>query len=270
MPDMSNKVAVITGAARGLGRALALEFYSRGFHLALLDIDGEGLEALRQTLSGGDRHVTIHHADISKEEDVVSARLDILQQHQRIDLLINNAGVSISQPFEDMTQADFRWLFEINFWGMIHCTRHFLPDLRKAGGSHLVNIVSGFALMGFPGKTAYASSKSAITGFTHSLKTELAGSKVRISLVIPPPLQTGIVQAGKHISGEKRAAEAAFLAKNGMPLPKAASVIAGQVLKGNYRIVVGGKTRLTDLAARLFPTALHRLIGKYKKRFRFV
>jgi short-subunit dehydrogenase len=269
MPDRSHKVVVITGAASGLGRTLALEFLDRGFQLALLDISQRGLEDLLPNISGKGVRVTIHQTDISKEENVAEARLGILRQHGRVDLLVNNAGVSISQLFEEMANADFRALFEINFWGTVYCTRHFLPDLRNAGEGHIVNIVSGFAMMGFPGKTAYAASKGAITAFTHSLKTELSGSNVRISLVIPPPLNTNIVAAGKHGSEEKRAAEAAFLAENGMPLAKAASLIAAQVLKGTYRIVVGRKTRLADLAARLFPTALHHLIGKYKRRFPF-
>jgi len=267
LPD---RVVIITGAANGLGRALAFEFFSRGFHLALIDKDRDGLETLRRAFPGQGQFISIHQADISDEGAVMEARLDILAQHPRIDLLINNAGVSISQGFESIKQADFNWLLGTNFWGTVYCIRRFLPDLRASGQGHIVNIISGFAQMGFPGKTAYAASKGAVTGLSNSLKTELHGSGVGVSLVIPPALNTNIIRAGKHIDEQKRAAEAAFLAKTGMPLAKAAFTIASRVLKGHYRIVIGSRTRLADLAARLFPTMLHRLIGRFKGRVDFV
>jgi short-subunit dehydrogenase len=267
---MASKVAVITGAANGLGKALALEYFARGFDLALLDVDLKGLETLRTTLSGQGQVISIHHTDISKEEQVIAARRHILEQHRGIDILINNAGVSISQPFDLVSMDDFRWLFDINFWGTVYCTRHFLKDLDKDSPTNIVNIISAFALLGFPGKSCYAASKAAIMGFTNVLHTELAGSNIRLSLVIPPPLNTRIVMTGPHIDEGHREREAAFLARNGMDLSKAAHSIASQVAKGKYRIMVGTKTAVVDLLSRALPTTMLQYIGRNKQRWDFV
>ncbi len=166
--------------------------------------------------------------------------------------------------------ADFRRLFEVNFWGVVYCSRYFLPHLKREEGSRLVNVISGFALMGFPGKTGYCSSKSAVMGFTNVLKTELAGGKVKVCLVIPPPMNTGIVRSGKHINEVKRSKEMAFLERRGMPLDEVAGRIVRQIKRGRYRIVVGAGTWVGDVVCRLFPTLVHYFIGKRKKKIDFV
>ena len=148
--SLANKVAVVTGSAGGLGQALARELHRRGCHLALLDIDYQGLVALKDALETGERRITIHPTDVAREQDVLSARADILALHGRVDILINNAGISISRAFGRMSLPDYKRLFDVNFWGTVYCTRHFLPELQQQPDGHLVNIVSDFALMGFP------------------------------------------------------------------------------------------------------------------------
>jgi short-subunit dehydrogenase len=169
-----------------------------------------------------------------------------------------------------MDLIDFKKLFDINFWGTVYCTKHFLPDLKKQNDSRLVNIISDFAFMGFPGKTAYGSSKSAVLSFTNALKTELADTNVKVCFVVPPPLDTGLVKNSRHIDNKKRESEARFLEKNGLPVDKTARRMVKQIRKGKYRIIIGGMMFCMDIIARLFPTLLHRLIGKNKRRFDFV
>jgi short-subunit dehydrogenase len=270
MISLNNKVAVITGSANGLGKALAIELYKLGCHLALLDIDFAGLQKLKTYLQNEPQKITIHQTDISKEGEVIAARQQIIDEHGLIDMLINNAAVSISQPFEQIDLDDYKRLIDVNFWGTVYCSKHFLSDLKQRDDSRLVNIISDFALMGFPGKTAYASSKSAVMGFTNCLKTELAGTSVKTCLVIPPPLDTGIVTNGIHIDEIKKQNEASFLKKNGMPLDKAAKKIIYKIKKGKYRIVIGPMMFWIDIVSRLFPTALHKSIGKNKKQFDFI
>lgn len=270
MTDFTSKVAVITGAANGLGKALAKELDSQGCHLALIDIDFNGLRQLKDELQNSAQQITLHKADISSEQDVITARQQVISHHGRIDILINNAGISISQPFDQIDLADYKGLFGVNFWGTIYCTKHFLQDLKEQRDSRLINVISHFALMGFPGKTAYGSSKSAVLGFTNSLKTELEGTNVKVCLVIPPPLDTGLVRSGKHINDIKKQNETKFLEKNGMPLNLAARLIARGIGKGKYRIVIGKMMFFIDLVSRLLPTALHNLISKKKSRFDFV
>jgi NAD(P)-dependent dehydrogenase (short-subunit alcohol dehydrogenase family) len=270
MTNAENKVVVVTGAANGLGKALSVAFHRQGYCLALIDIDLPGLERLKASQLNDNQKITIHEADVSSEEAVRAARLAIIEQHQRIDILVNNAGVSISQPFDQVALEDFRLLIAVNFFGTVYCAKHFLGDLKKQDDSRLVNIISDFALMGFPGKTAYASSKSAIMGLTHCLKTELAGSPVKVCLVIPPPLDTDIVKRGKHISEDKKEREALFLQKNGQPLDQTAVRIIRQIRKGRFRIIIGTGMLWVDLMSRLFPTVVHSVIGRNRKRFDFV
>ena len=265
-----NKVAVVTGSANGLGKALATAFSRQGYHLTLIDINLAGLEKLQSDLQNVNQKITIHQTDISNELEIISTRQQIIDQHQRIDILVNNAGISITQAFDQVDLADYKRLIDINFWGTIYCSKHFLNDLKQQKDSRLVNIISDFAVMGFPGKTTYSSSKSAVMGFTNSLKTELADTSVKVCLVIPPPLDTGLIINSKHINETKKKSEATFLRNNGMPLDKAAKRIVSKINKGKYRIVVGTMMFWIDLAARLFPTTIHILIGKNKKRFGFV
>jgi short-subunit dehydrogenase len=253
MFNLKDKVVVITGAANGLGKVLALELYNNGSHLALIDIDKLGLEKLHVELNLNS-HVSIHVADVSDEQQVAIAKEQILQYHQKVDMLINNAGISVSMQFEQMNLDDFRKLWDVNFWGTVNCCKHFLPVLRQQPQGAIVNVISIFAFMGFPGKTAYGASKAAITGFSEALRTELMKTNVRLSLVIPPPLHTDIVKRGIHTSEEKRAKEIAFLQKNGMPLDRAAKKIAAQITQGKPRIIIDFKTRLAYIASRLFPS----------------
>lgn len=267
MKDLRSGVAVITGAAGGLGKALAAEFYRRGYHLALLDVDSGGLEQTRQELEQVGQPITIHPTDVSDPEKVAAAREEILRIHGNVHILVNNAGISISRNFENLDPADFRRLMEVNFWGTIYCTRAFLPVLQQQGSARIVNIISGFARMGFPGKTAYAASKSAVLGFSHSLSTELEGSGIRVCAVIPPPLNTGLVRNGKHISEAKREEEVRFMEKHALPLQLTANRVVRGVGKGKFLIVIGHRTTLMDFLARFFPTRLHRLIGQRKVKF---
>ena len=142
MTDLANKVAIVTGSANGLGKALATELFRQGCHLALLDINSKELGKLKSELLSNKQKITIHTVDISREQEIISARTEILQLHKRVDILINNAGVSISQPFEQLNLTDFKWLFDINFWGTVYCCKHFLQDLKQQTDSRLVNIIN--------------------------------------------------------------------------------------------------------------------------------
>jgi short-subunit dehydrogenase len=144
-----------------------------------------------------------------------------------------------------------------------------LPAIKKQKGI-VVNVISDFALMGFPGKTTYGSSKAAVMGFTHCLYTELAGTGVAVSLVIPPPMATGIVMQGKHIDAQKQLNEMRFLQQKGMPVEKAARKIADKIKRRKLRIVTGGMMQAIDVVSRIFPTITHRLIAKRKGTFDFI
>lgn len=267
MNSATANTIVITGAAGGLGRALALEAYARGCALALLDVDKAGLQEVKSLCTGA-ALVTLHEVDVADEAAVKTAVDEIVLQHTSVTMLINNAGISISCSFESVGLPDFRRLMEVNFWGAVYCTRYLLPVLKQYQG-RVVNITSDFALLGFPGKTTYGASKGALSAFTQALYAELQGTEVSVSLVIPPPMDTGLVQHGQHVAEDKRKEEMQFLQRNGMPLPEAARRIWQAVHRGRFRIVVGRFMFWVDLASRLFPVWVHRLVARRRNRIRF-
>ena len=269
MTNPATQVAVITGAANGLGKALAFALHRRGYHLALIDIDRAGLELLLTALPPAAAVVSLHPTDVAQEAEVAQACADILRRHGRVDLLINNAGISISHPFAGLPAADFQRLMAVNFWGTVHCTRAFLPALLERPSSHLINIISGFAVSGFPGKTAYGASKGAILAFSNALQIELQGSSLRLSVVIPPPMPTAIVRRGLHHSAAGQAREDLFLQNRGWAPERVAERLLRQALAGRYRIVIGRLMWGMDLAARIFPSLTQRLLGRYKDRLDF-
>lgn len=265
MSAPSPPAAVITGAAHGLGRALAFALAKRGFALALIDTDATALaqvhEQLRTTTS-----CTTHAADVADQAAVQQAHADILAAHGRVDWLINNAAVSMTVPFAASSTADMQRLMAVNYWGTVHACRQFLPDLHRRTDAHLVHIISGFALLGFPNKTAYAASKAAVMGFTQALRTELHGSHVRTSLVLPPAMGTDILRSGPHLGEAGLTAEQRFLQRHGMAVDRVAERIVRCASKGRPRIVIGRSTWWLDRAARLFPSAVHTAIGRRKGR----
>lgn len=258
------RTAVITGAGSGLGLALALELANRGMDLALIDKDAARLSSALSRFDTRRNSISIHHADISVETEVIQVRDQILKAHGGVHWLINNAGVSISQPFESMRQSDFEWLFNTNFWGAVYCCRHFLPDLLQAEDARIVNVSSIFAWIGLPWKSAYAASKAALAAYSQSLASELKASGVRVSVVIPPPLNTGIVAAGLHVNPDLQAAESAFLKKHGSPLDRTAKQIVRQVEEGDMRIAPGLKMKLAERFSRFSPSGMQWIVKRMK------
>lgn len=266
--NLNNKVTIITGGAKGLGKALACELLRFGAFVILIDKNKTALKEFF-AVQKNDK-IKCYFADVSDEEEIKNVSNEILIKFDKIDILINNAGISMSSFFDETVLNDFNKVIDTNFKGTVNCTKYFLPLLKNSSDARLVNIISDFALMGFPAKTAYAASKSAVLGFSNSLRTELIGTNIKVSIVIPPPLDTDLIMAGKHIDERKKNKESEFLQKYGMPLQKAARKIIRGILSGKYRIVTGIMMKSIDLLSRFFPSAIHYFIGKSKKRFDFV
>lgn len=269
MYRLQDKVAVITGAANGLGRALAKELYLQGCRLVLLDIDIAGLEGLKAELQDDER-ISIYKVDIGAENEVRGVQEQIAKLLDGVDLVINNAAIADGRTFEQVETDDYRRLFEVNFWGTVYCTRSFLPMLKQKAPARLVNIIAEFAFIGFPGKTTYGSSKGAVMAFSNSLRTELAGTNIALSLVVPPPMKTALVLSGKHADENKKFLESQFLQKKGMATERAAKIIVHQIKKGKYLIFVGLMMYWADIAVRLFPRLANYIVGRYKKKIKFV
>jgi len=255
MRDFSNAVVVITGAGSGIGRALALEFAARGAQLALADINAAVLEETRSLL--GNAKAGTYLVDVSDASSVEAFARKVRQDFGRVSILLNNAGVALYGVFEELSLVDFEWLFRINFWGVIHCCKFFLPLLRQEKEARIVNISSVFGLIAPPGQTAYGSSKYAVRGFSESLREELRGSGVAVSCVHPAGVSTNIAKdaraaAASDPKGQEQARELFNRVAQITPKEAAETIVRG-IEQDKDRILIGADAYRIDRIARLFP-----------------
>ena len=258
--------AVVTGAASGIGAALAQGLADRGSHLVLVDRDTDRLRDVAESLRAGhpQRRVAEVVVDLADGEatDAVGARL--AAEHPETTLLVNNAGVALGGNFDQLTLAEFGWLVDINFRAVVTLTHHLLPVLRSRPGGHLVNVSSVFGLIAPAGQSAYAASKFAVRGFTESLRHELAG-ELGVTCVHPGGIATRIAATARMGSGVDVAAGDSGRAEISRLLTIAPATAAEVILRGverrRPRVLIGATARVPDLLARVAPASYGRLLG---------
>lgn len=265
LTSFTGKVAAITGAGSGIGRALALALAARGCHLALCDVNADGLAQTIALLQSGAVKVTGTQLDVAEREQVFAWAEQVVQEHGACHLLINNAGVSLGALAEHVTPADFHWLMNINFWGVVHGTQAFMPHLRRAGQGHIVNCSSLFGLLAVPMQASYNASKFAVRGYTESLRQELdiARCGVSATCVHPGGVRTPIVQAARMDAGlatqlgvDVGALRGRFDSLLAVSSPEqAAEKILRGVLKNKRRVLVGADAWWLDKLVRLLGSA---------------
>lgn len=198
MKELRGRTVLITGAASGIGRCLALEFRGKGSNLALADIDEGGLERVAQEIRSGGGTVTVHGLDVTDHEQV-----EALAGEVHPDVLVNCAGVLVFSRIEDTARGDWERVLRVNVWGIINMVAAFLPGMRERGG-HIVNIASGVGLYTLPFAGPYVTSKFAVVGYTETLIAELSGSGVRVTMVIPGLVNTPLYDLADGTTVEKR------------------------------------------------------------------
>jgi short-subunit dehydrogenase len=262
MTAIRGSAAAVTGAASGIGRSLALEFSARGCDLALADRDEAGLQAVAAEIAKAQpsRKVSVHRVDVGEPEQIEAFAQSSVAAHPGLNILINNAGVALLGQFNEIDQAQMDWLMNINFWGVVHATRAFLPQLSRQREAHIVNLSSLFGLIAPPGQTAYAAAKFAVRGFSESLRHELqmAASPVKLSVVHPGGVSTNIVRnsrAGTGVNDNTRRAQTIerfdAVAKT-TPAAAALRIIQG-IERNQPRILIGNDARFMDLLQRFRP-----------------
>ncbi|MEM7083199.1 MAG: SDR family oxidoreductase [Pseudomonadota bacterium] len=262
MRSFEGCVAVVTGAASGIGEALAIELSRRGAHLALADIDQSELNRVADVVRSPGSRCSVHHVDVAHRDQVEQFAQDVLDSHGGAQLLINNAGVALADFAATQRYADFERVMNINFWGVVYGTRAFLPLLSDAKAAHIVNISSLFGLGALPSQSAYNASKFAVRGYTEALKMELADTAIGVSCVHPGGVKTNIVRnsviAEAHVPMNKqRFIE--YFDRLAMTTPEqAAQIILKGVSKNKRRILVGRDARFADFIIRLFPGSYER------------
>ena len=264
MRRLDDRVVVITGAASGIGRALAREFAAAGARLALADVDTKGL---RETaaLAGAERCLTAV-VDVADREAVERFAGDVAARFGAVHVVINNAGVTVSQTIERLGYDDFAWLMGINFWGVVHGTKAFLPWLRQADEAAIVNVSSVFGLIAFPTQGAYNASKFAVRGFTEALRQELAGTRIAVHCVHPGGIRTSILQnarfyADAHGGSDHAGANEEFARLARTTPEQAARTIVAAVRRGRPRVLIGRDAWAIDRLQRWLPVRYAKVVG---------
>jgi butyryl-CoA dehydrogenase len=257
MQDFNGKVAAITGAGSGIGRALAVDLAKQGASLALSDIDEVGLAETVGRCEGHGAKVTSQRVDVADRDAVFAWADQVVADHGKVNLIFNNAGVAVAASFEAVSFDDFVWIMGINFWGVVNGSKAFLPHLRASGDGHVVNISSVFGLMAIPMQSTYNAAKFGVRGFTDALRMELEidGAPVSATTIHPGGIKTNIARNARVDASAApggRAEVAKQFDKLAATSPeKAARQILAAVKANKRRALIGPDAKLFDLAARL-------------------
>ena len=274
MKNLDGRVAAITGAGSGIGRALAVELARRGAHLALSDIDEAGLAETVSLCEGSGVKVTSQKVDVADRAAVFAWADQVVADHGAVNLIFNNAGVALGATIEAMSYEDFEWLMGINFWGVVHGTKAFLPHLKAAGEGHIVNLSSVFGLISIPSQSAYNAAKFGVRGFTDALRMELDADDCGVSstTIHPGGIKTNIARNARMddsvtaFAGSKEEARRNF-DRIAMTSPeKAARQILAAVQADRRRALIGHDAKVIDLISRLPAGLYQRVIVRGARR----
>ena len=277
MKSFANKVALITGAGSGIGRALAEELADQGCSLALVDWNNESLEETKEIVRKKNISVSTYHFDISDREKINELPEKVLNFHNQIDLVINNAGVSVIGSVDEVSQDDWDWGLDILLKSVIQMTTVFLPHLEKRSEAAIVNTSSIFGLFSVPKQSIYNVGKFGVKAFTESLSLELeaSGSSVEAYCVFPGHVGTNIYSSSRFKSFQQDEAGAAMFGANASTVEEAgvqfkqnapsspqyaAKTILKNIKKKNKRILIGFDAHFYDLMSRLFPKSFVKII----------
>jgi NADP-dependent 3-hydroxy acid dehydrogenase YdfG len=268
MKLFADRVAVITGAGSGIGRALAVELAGRGARLAISDIDTSAVAATAELARAVGAEVEHHTLDVSDREAVFAHADAVEERFGSVNLLINNAGVAVSKTVLEMPLEDIEWLMGINFWGVVYGTKAFLPKLIASGDGHLVNLSSIFGMIGVPEQSAYNAAKFAVRGFTEALRQEMLMARlpVKVSCVHPGGVKTGIARNARSATRSSEELAQAFDRIAMLRPERAAQIILSGVERDRPRIFVGRDAHAIDLMQRILGSGYERIVARAAAR----
>jgi NAD(P)-dependent dehydrogenase (short-subunit alcohol dehydrogenase family) len=277
MKTFKNKVAVITGAGSGMGRYLAILLAKDGADVCICDVNEKTLGETLAMLRKFNVSVSSHLLDVSDKESIEALPQKVIDQHGKVDLVFNNAGVTAGAHFKDMDENNWDWVMGINFNGVVNSTRAFIPHMINNSEAAIVNTSSIFGMVAVPGQTVYHATKFAVRGFTESLALEMkqTNPNLQIHCVHPGHIGTNIAATARMSDEDFNDNETrpSIFSKNapktqqemgelfregGMHPSKAAKIILNGVKKNKSRIFIGLDARLLDLSQRLFPKHYHK------------
>lgn len=270
MKNIKNKVVAITGASSGIGQMLAVNFAKKGCHLALASRNETKLQETINLIKDP-VNITTHILDVANRKQVFLFAEEVIKQHNHVDIIINNAGVSLIDLLYKVSLEDFEWIMNINFWGVVYGTMAFLPYLKKRPESHIINVSSVYGLLPVSNAGCYCASKFAIRGYTESLIQEMRGTSTHVSCVYPGGIKTDIVKNAKinnivygmpHDKARKIFQESLLKTSS----DKAAKQIISGIQHNKSRILVGSFSKTTDILMRIMPITIPILIDIINKR----
>lgn len=267
MRNLKDKVAVITGAASGIGKSLSARLADEGCHLALADIDSKGLLEVAEAIGNGCVRIMTDIVNVADRDQMYRFAEKVASEHGRVDIVINNAGVALRGTLEEVSDEEFEWLMGVNFWGVVYGSRAFLSYLKQQAEANLVNISSVHGLFTNPGVGPYCSSKFGVRGFTMALGQELKDTSVKVSCVHPGGIKTNIVLNSRDAASaipEKSREEAhqdfdKIIARTSAD--KAAKKIIKGIKKNKPRILIGSDAYVFDMMTRIFPVYWQKFMG---------
>ncbi|MCW2594299.1 MAG: acetoin dehydrogenase [Jatrophihabitans sp.] len=265
MTSVKGKVAVVTGAASGIGRALACELARRGASVAISDVDEVGLAETARRVRVIGAHVHEQRLDVIDRGAVLAYADRVAAEFGRVNLIFNNAGIAFTGDIADMSFEQIERVVDVDFWGVVNGTKAFLPHLIASGEGHVVNVSSLFGILSVPGQGAYNAAKFAVRGFTEALRQEMliSGHPVQVTCVHPGGIKTAIARNAGAVAGHDQAALAAFFdSKLAKTSPDAAArSILRSVSVNAPRALVGFDAKLLDILVRLVGARYQRLLA---------
>jgi NADP-dependent 3-hydroxy acid dehydrogenase YdfG len=256
--QLTERVAVVTGAGSGIGRAICMELAHRGAHIAAVDINQAHLAELGQEIEGLGRHFTAHVVDVSDRQQMEALPDEVIAAHGAVHILVNNAGVSVNLTFLEQTVEDLEWITGINYWGVLYGCKFFLPHLLQQDEAHIVNISSLAGLTGMKWQSSYSSTKFAVSGLSESLFVELAGTDVGISCVHPGAVATNILSAARMAGDRREKMLKTF--KYATPPEAAARKICRAIEKKRFKVVLCVDSHVLYTLKRIAPVGLLKLL----------
>lgn len=263
MRTLRDRVVVVTGAGSGIGRGLALEAARRGSRLAIQDVSAERIEQTAEQARALGAEVLVDAFDVSSADAFSTFADRVADELGGAHVIVNNAGVSLSGEFLELSLEDWEWIVGINLWGVVYGSRLFLPQLLEKDEAHLVNISSVFGIIGVPTQTAYCATKFAVRGLTESLHIELAETNVGVTSVHPGAIDTNIVIDSRHSLSDKEARNARKTLERGMNPERAAQHILDAVEAKKPRLRVGKDAIWIDRMARVMPVTYRRFVRRF-------
>ena len=261
MKQLTDRVAVITGAGSGIGRATALALAKEGCELALSDVNESGLLQTVALIGGDSTKVTTYLVDAASPTEMKKFADAVASAHGHIHIVINNAGVALAGNIEENSLEDLEWMVGINFWGVVYGCKFFLPYIRKEEEGHIINISSLAGLMGIPSLGGYSATKAAVRSWTETLSNELRDTPIKVSSIHPGGIATSIVDQARVAESLNQEEMATNFSQRGVSPDRVAQKIVSVLKSGKLRGLICTETYVLAALLRVMPRTTHRLLG---------